>query len=464
MKIGLKEKFTGLFLLSLLLTNCAGKTTKSTNSTSETALKQDDTLTIWWTRSYYLQEDEAIKEIVAAWQSQTGKKIDFSLIDQDSILRDTVNALKAENPPDIIFAYRTNDSLGPRWAWDDQLADVSDVVEPLKDAYSPAALQSVYYYNNVARERSTYAVPLKQLTVHIHYWRDLLAEAGMKEEDIPTEWDAFWQFWKQVQDNLRLKGREDFYAFGFPMSGEASDTHFAFEHILEAYDVQLLDEDGNLRLGDPQMRQSIVTALKWYTSFYKEGYVPPEANNWTNRSNNVEFLNQKVSITINPTLSIPVSQREEEDIYYNRIATLGFPNEPDGERLKPMVAVKQLVLFASSPNQKAAKNFLSYLVQPENLGPYLEESLGRFFPVMPKLASAPFWKDPADPHISKATQQFQGETRSNYQSLNLAYATVQSENVWGRAIERIIIDGVSPEKAADDALARIQAILTEWDG
>ena len=458
-----KARLMGLFLLSLLLTNCAEQTTESTNNASKNVSKQDDTLTIWWTRSYYAQEDEAIEEVIAAWQRQTGKQIDFSFINNDDILKDTVNALKTGNPPDIMFAIRTDDSLGPRWAWDGKLADVSDVVEPLKDVYSPAALRAVYYYNNTIQKRSIYAVPLSQQTTHVHYWRDLLAEAGMSEADIPREWDAFWNFWKQAQDNLHRQGRKDIYAFGFPMSGEASNTYVAFECILDAYDVQLLDKDGNLRLGDRQMRQNIITALKWYTSFYKKGYAPPEVENWTNRSNNVEFLNQKVLITINPSLSIPVSQREEEDIYYNRIATIGFPDEPDGERLKSLVTIKQVVLFASSPNQETAKEFLAYLVQPEHLGPYLEGSLGRYFPVMPKLASASFWNDPADPHISKATQQFQSQTHFNYQSLNPAYTTVQSENVWGRAIERVIVDGASPEEAVDAALARIKAIFAEWD-
>ena len=457
------EKFISLFLLGLLLTNCAGQTTQSTNGASETPSKQDDALTIWWNRSYYLQEDEALEEVIAAWQSQTGKQIDFSFVSQDDILKDTINALKAGNPPDIVFASQADDTFTPRWAWNGKLADVSEVVESLKDVYSPTALRSVSLYNNVARKHSIYAIPIKQQTIHVHYWRDLLAEAGMSEADIPREWDAFWNFWKQAQDNLHRQGRKNIYAFGFPMSGEATDTHFTFEQVLEAYDVQLLDEDGNLRIRDSQVRQGIVAALKWYTSFYKEGYVPPEAKNWTNRSNNTEFLNQNVLMTINSSLSIPSSQREEEDIYYNRIATLGFPDEPDGEGLKSIVTVKQVVLFESSSNQEVAKEFLAYLAQPETIGSYLEESLGRYFPVMPKLVSASFWNDPADPHISKATQQFQGETRSNYQSLNPAYATVQSGSIWGRAIERAIVDGASPEEATDEALNRIEEIFAQWD-
>ncbi|MGK7925274.1 MAG: ABC transporter substrate-binding protein [Spirulina sp.] len=463
MKFLRREKLIGLVLGGLLLTNCAGPIAESTTKTSENTSPQDETLTIWWNRSYYLQEDEALEKVIAAWQSKTGKKVNFSFVSQDDILKDTQNALKAGNPPDIVFASRADDTLGPRWAWDGELADVSEVVEPLKELYSQTALKSVYLYNSKTQKRSAYAVPLKQQSVHIHYWQELLAEAGLKAEEIPTEWDAFWDFWKQAQDNLRRKGREDIYAIGLPMSAEASDTHAAFEHVLDAYDVQLLDEEGNLLLDAPQLRQRVATALNWYASFYKEGYIPPEAENWTNSSNNSAFLNQKVLMVVNPTLSIPGSQREDEEVYTQQIATIGFPKEPDGEHLKSIVTVKQVLLFESSPNQETAKDFLSFLVQPENLGPYLEGSLGRYFPVMPKLTSEPFWNDPADPHIFVANQQFQSETRSNYQSLNPAYAAVQSESVWGRAIERVIIEGASPEEAADEALKRIEAIFAQWD-
>ncbi len=453
------KKLIGLLLSSLLITSCGQQTTPPRINTAA----KNDTLTIWWTRSYYAQEDEALETVVAAWQRKTGKKINFSLLSQDDILKDTENALKAGNPPDIVYASRADDSMSPRWAWEGKLADVTDVVKPLKNIYSDAAVQSVKLYNNQAQKRSIYAIPLKQQTVHIHYWQDLLTEAGLKEEDIPQQWDDFWAFWKQVQDNLRAQGRGDIYSFGFPMSSQASDTHIIFEQILEAYDVQLLDPAGNLLVNHPEVRQGVITALKWYTQFYQDGYVLKDAYNWTNGSNNVAFLNRNVVLTINPSLSIPVSQREDKEIYYNQIVTTTFPREPDGELLKQIVGIKQIVLFKSSPNQKIAQDFLAYFIQPQNLSAYLERSLGRYFPVMPIVASEPFWNDPADPHIYVANQQFQNQTRSNYQSLNPAYTEVQSESLWGQAIERIITQGWSAEKAADEALGRMEEIFAQWE-
>lgn len=42
------------------------------------------------------------------------------------------------------------------------------------------------------------------------------------------------------------------------MSVGALDTYEIFEQILEAYDVQILDSKGQLRVDDPKARQGIV--------------------------------------------------------------------------------------------------------------------------------------------------------------------------------------------------------------
>ena len=460
MKNSCDRKIAGLLLLSLTSGGCAVQTELSATA----PLRKNDALVIWWERGYYAQEDGAIRTVIDRWEAKTGNSVELSLLDQDVVLRETQNALQTGQIPDIVLSYEGSYTFIPTWAWNGQLADVSSVTDSLKDSYSDSALKSAELYNNVAQTQTAYAVPLKQHTIHIHYWRDLLAKAGFNEADIPTEWNAFWNFWKQAQDRLHAQGQTDIYGLGLAMSREASDTFANFNQVLEAFDVRLLDNNGDLLVDNPQVRQQITAALDWYTQFYKEGYVPTDATDRIDSSNNIAFLNRKLLMVVNPTLSIPGSQREDDqDLYLNQLATIEFPNEPDGESPTYVVNVPQLVVLAKSPNQEMAKNFITYLMQPDNLAPYLEGSLGRFFPVMPELATAPFWNNPADPHIFMGTQQFQtGTTRAGYHSLSPAYSEVDIQNIWGQAIESVVIDHVSPEEATDEALLRIQAIFADW--
>lgn len=453
-------RFLGVLFSIPLITNCAGQKMEST----ETATRDSDALIIWWEQGYYTQEDEAIEIAIEKWQKETGNQVQLSFIDQDTILKETENALKAGSPPDLLYSHRTEETLTPLWAKEGKLADVSEVVVSLQETYSPEALDSVVLYNEKQQQYSTYAVPLDQKTVYIHYSKVLLDKAGLSEADIPKDWDAFWSFWKQAQDNLRAQGDTATYGLGLPMSSEGHDTYNAFEQVLEAYDINILDKEGNLQLDQPNVQQGIIAALEWYTDLYKKGYVPPTAVDWRNRDNNIAFLNQELLMVMNPTLSIPGSQREDEDIYKNQIATIEFPNEPDGEPPRYRISIQQVLVFEASPNKQTAKDFLTYLMQPKNIAPYLEGTFGRFFPVMPQLTTAPFWNDPGDPHISAATQQFKtGKTSLQGHHLNPAYGIVQGENIWGQTIEKILVDNVSPEVAANEAINRIEEIFSAWE-
>lgn len=451
--------------LAILWTGCRSNTVELNAETTNTI--PTDRLTIWWNQSHYPQEDEAIRRLVADWEAETDKVAELVLIGQDDMIKKTESALQSGELPDIVFSNQADTGKIPHWAREGLLLDLSDVVQPQQPIFSPAALQAVTLYNQAEQKHSVYAVPIQQQTIHLHYWRDLLTEAEFSETDIPSEWGEFWNFWQQVATKLRDQGRTNFYAFGFPMSVESIDTYLTFEQILEAYDVDVVDNDGNLRLANPQqrqdVRQNIVDALRWYTSFYKQGAVPPGAVDWTAGDNNTAALNRQTLVTINPTLSIPASQREDPELYYEQLATIPLPPEPDGEPMTHLADVKQVVVFTAAPNPELAKDFLTYLVQPENLSNYLQQSFGRYFPVLPELQAEAFWNNPDDPHIFAGSQQHQGQTRSMPQTRNVAYTQVQAETVWPEAIERIVVDGVSPEVAADEAIARIEEIFQAWD-
>ena len=80
-----------------------------------------------------------------------------------------------------------------KWANDGKLEDVTTIIEPLRNNFEPAALSTTFLYNDLAKTRAYYAFPIKQQTMHIQYWKDMLAEAGYKESDIPKDWKAYWE-------------------------------------------------------------------------------------------------------------------------------------------------------------------------------------------------------------------------------------------------------------------------------
>ena len=81
---------------------------------------------------------------------------------------------------------------------------------------------------------------------------------------------------------------------------------------------------------------------------------------------------------------------------------------------------------------------------------------------MPKLWKDPFWSNTKDPHISVASQQFtESKTRLLHNSINPAYSQIDSENIWGKAMAKVLIEGLSPTAATDQAIKRIKKIFAQ---
>jgi multiple sugar transport system substrate-binding protein len=422
---------------------------------------QGTELQVWWSEGYYPEEAEAIRSTVQRWEEATNQEVNLVFYSEKDLIQQLENTVATGGAPDVFYGNGTDLVLIPRLAWEGKLADVTSVIEPVADLYFPEALESVNYSNDVAKTRSYYAVPISQLTTHMHYWKDLLEEAGEDSDNIPTDWSAFWQLWEVGQQNLRDQGLEEIYGIGLPMSAAATDTFVLFEQFLEAYNVELLDPSGALQVDDLSVRQGVIEALTEYTRFYKQGYVPPNAVEWGDPDNNVTFLSNLTLMTSNATLSIPGSQRLDEINYFERMRTVPWPNKPDGSPMRYVTSVKQIGILADSPRLEAAKELVSYIIQPDNLASYVEGSQGRFFPVMPELAQRDFWVDESDPHISVVLKQFEN-TRPSYTTYNPAYSTVQARNIWGEAIYSVVTADITPDAAADLAIEEIKKIFADW--
>jgi multiple sugar transport system substrate-binding protein len=170
-------------------------------------------------------------------------------------------------------------------------------------------------------------------------------------------------------------------------------------------------------------------------------------------------------MTPNASLSIPNAlKRERPDDYYENTTTIEWPLGPGGIAFPIEGRFYAAVAFKDSRNVKTAKDFVRFLVAEGWLGHYLDFSGERMMPAMPKLLEAPFWLDPSDPHHMAAVMQISSRPmHHDYATVSgdWRYDLVAKENVWGKAIHRVAADGISPEQAVDEAIARVKQILAE---
>jgi len=296
-----------------------------------------------------------------------------------------------------------------------------------------------------------------------HIWNSLVEKAGYKLADAPKTWDAFWDFFKPMQQKLRAKGMRAVYALGLQATTSGpNDSNALFHHFLIAYGGGgIVTKDGAAHLDDPQVREAVVKALTYITTAYKEGYVPPGALSWNEADDNNAFHAQQIIMDLDGTLSTELAlyHRKAE---YDDIVTMGLPNDNDGNAIPSQLGVAGAFIPKGAKNVEVGKDFLKYVIQPKVVNARLKSGLGRALPPMPDLVkNDPFWLDPNDPHRAPHARLLD-PTMPAYQVFNPGYAEAHAHSIWGAAEADIIREGMTPHAAAEKALKRIGAILSKY--
>ena len=140
---------------------------------------------VWWEEGFYAQEDEAVREIVAAFEQGSGKQVELAFYSQRELGPQIEAALEVGQPPDFAFGTLLGDYIG-EWAFDDRLLELTDTVGVFSNLFDPDALAwwTRAQRRRPGRSRCT-ALPMGQYRQYIHVWKSLLEPAGFTLDDIP---------------------------------------------------------------------------------------------------------------------------------------------------------------------------------------------------------------------------------------------------------------------------------------
>jgi multiple sugar transport system substrate-binding protein len=448
-----------------LLRGSAGLAAVGTLGSPFIARAAAKTANVWWTQGFIPEEDASFKSMVAAYEKASGNIIDASIVPFGPLMQKIVSALTSGDVPDVMTHVTAGATVIPQNAWNDRLVDLADVVETQQSHYHPTALLASRYYNNVTKRRSFYSAPYMTGVLPFHIWNSLVEKAGYKMADAPKTWDAFWDFFKPMQKKLRDQGLRGLYALGLqPTTTGPADGNNMFHHFLIANGGNgIVTPDGAPHLDDPQVKEAVIKALTYITTAYKEGYVPPGALSWNDADDNNAFHAKQIMMSLDGTISVELALYHKKE-QYDDIATVGLPLDNAGKPLPAQLGVIGAFIPKGAKNVEVAKDFLKYVIQPKVANEYLKSGLGRFLPAMPDLVKDdPFWLDPNDPHRAAYTREGVLEpTVPSYPAFNPGYAEANAQQLWGAAEADVIREGMTPQAAAEKALARMGAILAKY--
>jgi multiple sugar transport system substrate-binding protein len=425
-------------------------------------------LVVWWEKGFYPGEDEAVRELVAAFEHKTGKRIELVQHSQVELPMLAQAAVEAGLPPDFLWGFGPTTNKADQWAYEDRLADLAEPMGPLRELFDADALDQATLLNGRTGRSALYVLPMGRLTNHVHVWRNLLEGAGFTLADIPKEWEAFWSFWcDKVQPAVRRStGRDDIWGVGLAMSVEAVDTASELEQFAWAYTPYWPLPAGWSLAHTPAARAIYIQALEAYAAIHKKGCTPPDAVSWTSVDNNKAFLEQRVVMVPNSSLSIPNALREARpDDYYKNVVTIEWPKNSFGGPLVMVGALSRAVVFKGGKNTALAEEFVRFLIADGWLAHWLNFARDRLLPPMRGLLDRPFWLDPSDPHRQRSAVQTLMQPHYYAwwgipKDQERVFGTAEPP-IYETAVHRVAIEGISPEQAADEAIARIKQLLSE---
>ncbi len=421
------------------------------------------TATAWWVQGFAHEEDIAFQNMVAEYEKASGNKIDYSIVPFAAMRQKEIAAVTSGVVPDIIdvgdyfFAVLS--------AWNNQLEDLSDVIETQKPLFMPTALQNGYAYNNVEKKRSYYMIPNRMSVIPFHVWKSLLDKAGYKPADIPKTWDAFLDFFPPVAEKLRAEGRRNTYACSVMISAVGFDAIGHFDHFMIAYGGKdLYTPDGKVHTDDPKVREAAIKTVTRLATAFKKGYMPPAIQNWNDNDDNNAFHSKLLVMDFDGSLSTEVALWKQKEEYHD-ILTLGLPLGNDGKPVSGVMTTQAVVVPKGAPNIAVAKEFLKYSLEPKVLSVLLKVGLGRRLPPMMSIVEndKAFWLDPKNEPLYAYTREgMYGPMVPPYEVYNPARAQVSTERLFPLAILDVINKGVSPEAAVDKAFKRTEAIFAKY--
>jgi ABC-type glycerol-3-phosphate transport system substrate-binding protein len=96
-------------------------------------------LVVWWERGFTVEEHNAIREVIAAFEQKTGKQVTVIDFAPDRAASKLDADVEAGRPPDFAFGPSLSTYLA-KWALEDRLADLSEPIGHFADLFDPDGL------------------------------------------------------------------------------------------------------------------------------------------------------------------------------------------------------------------------------------------------------------------------------------------------------------------------------------
>jgi multiple sugar transport system substrate-binding protein len=308
----------------------------------------------------------------------TGVPVSVNYISWEDLRPQTAVVAHTGGGVDLIFGWAVDPFL-----YEDKLVPMNDLADYLGKKYG-GWFYLAKLYGTKWKTDHWHSLPIGGGTGPTVYRVSWVKEAGY--DRIPDDLDQFMA--------LCQKLHQIGHPCGFSIGHAVGDATGFADWALWCHGAQLADENGKITLDSKET----VNALKYVAELYK--YMIPGTIAWNDSGNNKAYIAGQISLTFNG-VSIYQVLKTSPDPKLRAIADDTMHQAvPRGlAKRSPMSAgPMQAMLFKSSKYPNAAKEYIRFMMEAPQYGPWLSNCLGYWSEPLKAYAQMKFWTE--DPKLA----------------------------------------------------------------
>ncbi|MGH6612289.1 MAG: ABC transporter substrate-binding protein [Burkholderiaceae bacterium] len=322
-----------------------------------------------WSR--FVQGDiEQYMKNVQAFTAKTGIEVRVDNEGWEDVRPKAAVAANTGAGPDIILS--TNDDA---YLYPEKLVDVTDLCTYLGKKYGGFYPVCDPYLR--PNGKNWIGVPLGVAGVAMVYRESHMKAAGFNT--FPKDTDGFMKLCKALKD----KGTPP----GFALGNATGDGNTWCNWLVWAFGGKLVDTNNKVVIDSPET----IKALEYVKELY--GTFVPGTLSWLDPNNNKAFLDEQISLT-NNGISVYYAAKTSKDPKVSALAAdinhANFPVGPIGKPSEFQLFFNQMI-FKYSKYPKAAKEYLRFMMEEEQMNPWVQAAIGYVAPALTAYEKNPIW-------------------------------------------------------------------------
>ncbi len=306
------------------------------------------------------------KTLIPAYEKAAGVSITYELVSVGGLQTRVTTVAETKSGPDMTLNF-----FNWPFLYDNNYVDVGDIAEEVgkkSGGWHDAAKEAVVVNGKWK------AVPFGNVGQLMNWRTDWFKEVGV--EKFPDTWDELLE----AGTKLKAKG----HPFGFELGHGFGDNHGWLYPLLWSYGAREVEPDGKTVVIDSD---ETARAVDFARTFFQKTMLE-DVLGWTDPNNNKAYLSEQISCTNNAESILWAAKRDFPDIAKATDQSMN-PQGPKGRF--HILAPWSHSIFTHAPDQQAAKDFLRWLMQPEQVGGWYASADSYYAPFLHAFDDAPLW-------------------------------------------------------------------------